>query len=70
MTSPSDAQSATSGGAGACGPDDIDDFFGKLDFAEEVFDDLVIDKEHPEINERVRGCAQRNMSVRRRFFAR
>lgn len=57
MASPSDARSATSGGSRADRIGDLDDFFGQLDLEDEVFDDLVIDDEIPEINERVRWMA-------------
>lgn len=57
MATPSDACSATSGGPRGGKTDDLDDFFEQLDLEDEVFDDLAIQEEIPEINDPVRWMA-------------
>lgn len=67
MASASDAHSATGGGVNDGGADDLDDFFGQLDLAEEEFDDLVIEEEDPVINNRVRWLGLARMHTEKSF---
>ena len=45
MASPSDANSATSGGATAAANPDLENFFDLLDLNDEEFNDVEIDEE-------------------------
>lgn len=53
MEPTADAQSGTSGDGGAARKPDLGDFLAQLNLEDEVFDDLVIDEDDPEINKSV-----------------
>ena len=67
MASPSDANSATSGGASAAATPILEDFFDQLDLNDEEFNDVEIDEEGPEIKESVRWLALARVHTDKNF---
>ncbi|XBH79815.1 hypothetical protein VPH35_105702 [Triticum aestivum] len=67
MASPSDANSATSGGASAAATPILEDFFDQLDLNDEEFNDVEIDEEDPEIRESVRWLALARVHTDKNF---
>ena len=67
MASPSDANSATSGGASAAANAALEDFFDHLDLNDEESNDVEIDEEDPEIKETVRWIALARVHTDKNF---
>jgi hypothetical protein len=67
MASPSDANSATSGGGVAAAEPDLENFFDQLDLNDEEFQDVEIDEDDPEINESVRWLALARIHTDKNF---
>lgn len=67
MASVSDARSATRCGTKGSGHGDLDMFFDQLDLQDEVFDDLEINEDDPEILERTRWLALARVHTEKSF---